>query len=109
MKTTETLHRPIGSRKKSLRDRLQQGSEVPSRNGYFRSFDGTKLFYSVEGEGKPIIFCYGLVCSSLHWTYQIEHFRKNYKTIWMDYRGHQNSEIPADLSSLTLESLATFL
>lgn len=102
----ERPRRPIGSRKKSLHDRLRPDPEVPSKNGYFRSFDGTKLFYSVEGEGKPLIFCYGLVCSSLHWTYQIESFRKNYQTVWMDYRGHQNSEIPSDLSSLTLESLA---
>jgi pimeloyl-ACP methyl ester carboxylesterase len=106
MKTTETPSRPSGARKKSLRDRLRPDSEVATRNGYFRSFDGTKLFYSIEGEGKPLIFCYGLVCSSLHWTYQIEHFRKNYKTVWMDYRGHQNSEVPEDINSLTLESLA---
>lgn len=102
---TEML-RPSGSRKKSLLDRQQTNTDVPTRNGYFRSFDGTRLFYSVEGEGKPLIFCYGLVCSSLHWTYQIEYFRKNYKAVWMDYRGHQNSEAPADLSSLTLENLA---
>ncbi len=102
----EALLRPSGSRKKSLSERLRPNSPVPSRNGYFRSFDGTKLFYSVEGEGKPIIFCYGLICSSLHWTYQIENFRRNYKAVWMDYRGHQNSEAPADVNSLTLENLA---
>ncbi len=100
------LHRPLGSRKKSLADRLRPPTNIPTRNGYFRSFDDTKLFYSVEGEGKPIIFCYGLVCSSLHWTYQIEYFRNRYKAVWMDYRGHQNSEAPKDLSTLTLESLA---
>lgn len=106
MKQTETPRRPSGSRKKSLRDRLRPESDVATKNGYFRSFDGTKLFYSVEGEGKPVVFCYGLVCSSLHWTYQIEHFRKSYKTVWMDYRGHQNSEVPEEITSLTLESLA---
>ncbi|MBS1962985.1 MAG: alpha/beta hydrolase [Bdellovibrionales bacterium] len=106
MKSTETRSRPSGSRKKSLRDRLRPETDVPTKHGYFRSFDGTKLFYSVEGEGKPLVFCYGLVCSSLHWTYQIEHFRKNYRTIWMDYRGHQNSDVPEDLGSLNLESLA---
>jgi pimeloyl-ACP methyl ester carboxylesterase len=106
MKTTEPTRRPSGTRKKSLRDRLRPETDVPTKNGYFRSFDGTKLFYSVEGEGKPLIFCYGLVCSSLHWTYQIEHFRKNYKTVWMDYRGHQHSEVPEDITSLTLENLA---
>jgi pimeloyl-ACP methyl ester carboxylesterase len=105
MNTPETP-RPSGSRKKSLRDRLRPETDVPTKNGYFRSFDGTKLFYSVEGEGKPLVFCYGLVCSSLHWTYQIEYFRKHYKTVWMDYRGHQNSDVPEDIGSLTLENLA---
>lgn len=106
MKSTDTPPRPSGSRKKSLRDRQRAEADVPTKHGYFRSFDGTKLFYSVEGEGKPLVFCYGLVCSSLHWTYQIENFRKGYKTVWMDYRGHQNSEVPGDIGSLTLESLA---
>ena len=99
--------RPKGARKRSRDNRLKQGGEESSEitHGYFKSFDGTKLFYSVEGKGKPIIFCYGLICSSLHWTYQIDHFRQNYKAVWFDYRGHQNSEAPADMDSLTLESL----
>jgi pimeloyl-ACP methyl ester carboxylesterase len=71
-----------------------------------KGFDGTRLFYSIEGQGKPLIFCYGLVCSSLHWTYQIEHFSRNYQTIWFDYRGHQNSDAPQDLSTLTVENIA---
>ena len=78
----------------------------PVTNGYFRSFDGTRLFYSIEGKGRPLIFCYGLVCSSLHWTYQIERFQRDYKTIWFDYRGHQNSDLPEDLNSLTLTNIA---
>jgi pimeloyl-ACP methyl ester carboxylesterase len=98
--------RPSGARKKSLKARGRTDDATPVRHGYFRSFDGTKLFYSEEGSGKPLIFCYGLVCSSLHWTYQIEHFRKDYRAVWMDYRGHQNSDAPEDFESLTLESLA---
>ncbi len=54
----------------------------------------------------PLIFCYGLVCSSLHWTYQIDYFRQRYKCIWFDYRGHQNSDTPTDLSTLTLDAFS---
>ncbi len=79
---------------------------VASKRGYVIGFDGTRLFYSTEGQGPPLVFCYGLVCSSLHWTYQIEHFRHQYQTIWFDYRGHQNSEVPKNLASLTLENFA---
>ena len=104
--------RPLGARKKSFFDPhsavpSQTGENTPPvTHGYVRSFDGTQLFYSVEGEGKPLIFCYGLVCSSLHWTYQIEHFRRTHRSVWFDYRGHQNSDIPKDLKSLTLENMA---
>ncbi|MBC7691602.1 MAG: alpha/beta hydrolase [Methylotenera sp.] len=112
------IPRPPGARKKSLKARQVAGGTGGSgsdpsgktkssvTHGYFKTFDGTKLFYSIEGKGKPLIFCYGLVCSSLHWTYQIDHFKENYQTIWFDYRGHQNSEAPVDLDSLTLENLA---
>ncbi|MEK7690416.1 MAG: alpha/beta hydrolase [Bdellovibrionota bacterium] len=97
--------RPTGARK----TRVKNGSaaERPAVNhGYFRGYDGTKLFYSTEGKGRPLVFCYGLVCSSLHWTYQIEYFSRQYQTIWFDYRGHQNSDTPKDLKSLTLEGIA---
>src|SRR3954468_11943350 len=98
--------RPQGARKRSGLDKASDRSRPPVIHGYIRSFDGTKLFYSVEGKGKPLVFCYGLVCSSLHWTYQVEHFRNNYQAIWFDYRGHQNSEIPKNLDSLTLGNIA---
>jgi pimeloyl-ACP methyl ester carboxylesterase len=107
------LLRPPGSRKKSLAQRLGRArpegpaSSAPDpRHGYVRSFDGTRLFYCVEGEGPPLVFCYGLVCSSLHWTYQIEHFRHTHRTVWLDYRGHHNSETPRDLKALTLGNFA---
>ena len=104
--TSPLKPRPKGARKQSLTQRLQSADKPAITHGFFKSFDGTKIFYSVEGQGKPLVFCYGLVCSSLHWTYQIEHLRKTHKTIWFDYRGHHNSEVPADLNSLTLENIS---
>ncbi|MEO5970636.1 MAG: alpha/beta hydrolase [Bdellovibrionia bacterium] len=101
--------RPRGARKKSFSNREFPDGRPPVTHGYVKSFDGTKLFYSIEGKGKPLVFCYGLVCSSLHWTYQIEHFQQDYKAIWFDYRGHQNSEVPKNLDSLTLENIASDL
>ena len=75
-------------------------------NSFFKTFDGTKLFYSVEGKGPPLIFCYGLVCSKLHWSYQVEYFKKYYTVIWFDYRGHHNSDFPKSESDLTLGNIA---
>src|SRR4051794_37182643 len=100
--------RPIGARKRGngIGETKQEESQPPISHGYVKSFDGTKLFYSAEGRGKPLVFCYGLICSSLHWTYQIDHFKSTHRAIWFDYRGHQNSEAPKDLKNLTLKNIA---
>lgn len=106
------IPRPPGARKKSIGEksaRLRSSPAAPATSGYYKSFDGTRLFYSVEGQGRPLIFCYGLVCSSLHWTYQIQHFNQRYQTVWFDYRGHQNSDTPKDLKTLTLSNMAADL
>jgi non-heme chloroperoxidase len=103
------IPRPRGARKKSFSNREFPDGRPPVTHGFVKSLDGTKLFYSIEGKGKPLVFCYGLVCSSLHWTYQIEHFQQDYQAIWFDYRGHQNSEVPKNLDSLTLENIASDL
>lgn len=76
------------------------------RNGFFKTFDGTRLFYSIEGSGPPLVFCYGLVCSKLHWSYQMEYFKKHYTVIWFDYRGHHRSETPANPEALTIDNMA---
>ncbi len=98
--------RPPGAKFESTSDKLPR---ISIKNGYFLANDGTRLFYSVEGKGKPLVFVYGLVCSSLHWTYQIEHFRNHYQTIWFDYRGHNHSQTPKDLSSLSVHQMAADL
>ena len=83
-------------------------SEILLEQGYFRSADGLRLYYQVEGpkDAPPLLFCYGLVCSKLQWKYQMEHFKKNFRVIYMDYRGHGQSEKPEDVRSVTIENLA---
>ncbi len=76
------------------------------QNGFYKTFDGTRLFYSVEGSGPPLLFCYGLVCSKLHWSYQMDYFKKNYTVIWFDYRGHHRSDAPAKPEALTIDNIA---
>lgn len=76
------------------------------RHGFLKSFDGTRIFYAIEGQTlarpTPLVFVYGLVCSSLHWTYQIDYFRRTHQTIWFDYRGHHNSDTPENIESISL-------
>lgn len=75
--------------------------------GTFRTFDGTKIYFQSEGDGKvPLVFCYGLICSNLHWKYQFQALKEKYRCIWFDYRGHHRSEMPEDPESLNLQAMA---
>ena len=75
----------------------------PSRKGVFKSRDGTPIYYEVFGDGRPLLFCYGLLCRREHWRHQLEYFRGKYQIIQFDYRGHQYSGRPANDRHLTLE------
>ena len=89
-----------------FKEELSLGGGYPIQFGSVESFDGTPIFYCVEGEGEPLVFCYGIACSTLHWTYQIDYFRKNYKCIWFDYRGHRNTPLPENNTNMTVEACA---
>ncbi len=74
-------------------------------NSYFRSYDGTKIYYEVRGEGEPIVLIYGIACLINHWHFQIEELSKKHKVICYDLRGHHKSDVPMNVGSLSLESL----
>lgn len=88
----------------SFHDESTWSQDMPVSFGTIPSFDGSPIFYCVEGKGKPLVFAYGVACSSLHWTYQIDYFRKNYQCIWFDYRGHRRSPVPENLETLNIDS-----
>lgn len=75
----------------------------PKEKGIFPSRDGTKLYYEVRGNGKPLVLCYGLTCRMEHWRYQLEYFARRYEVYTLDYRGHHRSGMPANERHLTLE------
>lgn len=79
---------------------------TPKQTGTFRSFDGTRIYYEVRGEGFPIILNYGIGCLINHWRPQIKHFSQNYKVITYDYRAHHRSEIPENREHLSIDALA---
>ena len=81
-------------------------NKILKNTGYFKSFDGTRIYYEVRGEGKPIVLCYGIGCLINHWTHQINHFSKTHKVITFDYRAHHKSEPPQDRTQLTLDAHA---
>jgi pimeloyl-ACP methyl ester carboxylesterase len=79
---------------------------IKKETGYFKSFDGTKLYYEVRGSGQPIVMCYGIGCLINHWRPQIKQFSEKFQTIAFDYRAHHKSEIPSDRTQVTIDALA---
>jgi pimeloyl-ACP methyl ester carboxylesterase len=80
--------------------------QISKDSGYFKSADGTRIYYEVRGEGPPIILCYGIGCIMNHWQHQIKRFSKKYRVITFDYRAHQKSEIPLDREHLSIDYFA---
>lgn len=79
---------------------------ISKSTGYFKSYDGTRIYYEVRGSGRPIVFAYGIGCLINHWRHQIKHFSQYYQTIVLDYRAHHKSEIPQDHSKISIDALA---
>jgi 3-oxoadipate enol-lactonase len=57
--------------------------------------NGTKLFYEEDGEGEPLILLHGLTSSHLMYKEEMEFFKKYFRVIALDSRGHGKSEKPA--------------
>lgn len=79
---------------------------ILKKTGTFRSFDGTKIYYEVRGEGEPIVFVYGIGCVMNHWVHQTQAFSRSHQVILFDYRAHHKSQIPVNPEALKLEDLA---
>ncbi len=54
--------------------------------------DGIKIYYEDCGKGDTIIFCHGLNSSHLKIKNFIDEFKKDYRCIYYDQRGHESSE-----------------
>ena len=79
---------------------------INKETGYFKSFDGTRIYYERRGEGPPIVFVYGIGCLINHWQKQIRYFSEKNQTIVFDYRAHHKSDTPEDHSQISIEALA---
>ena len=79
-----------------------QSIPQPVEQGFAKGEDGTALYYSVYGEGRPLLLCYGLTCRREHWHYQLSHFAKTHQVILFDYRGHHASSVPLNDQNITI-------
>lgn len=61
------------------------------RNGYITVKDGTRIFYTIFGDGEPVLFLHGNGGSSRFFQYQVGSFRKAFQLVFIDSRGHGKS------------------
>lgn len=66
-------------------------------SAFFTSFDGTKIYYEVKGEGAPIILVHGFTNNAQSWKHGALYpalLKKGYKVIILDQRGNGQSDKP---------------
>jgi pimeloyl-ACP methyl ester carboxylesterase len=63
-----------------------------SHNMPMLDVDGINLFYTVKGEGIPIVFIHPPLLTSANFMYQTDELSQKYKVITFDIRGHGRSE-----------------
>ncbi len=74
-------------------------SKFPTDSNYFSSFDGTKIYYEVRGEGKPVLLVHGFIVNSNSWKHAALYtdlLNHGYKVIILDMRGNGKSDKPHD-------------
>lgn len=64
---------------------------------FFTSFDSTKIYYEVKGNGKPVVLVHGFIVNSQSWkrtTLYNDLINAGYKVILIDLRGNGRSDKP---------------
>jgi pimeloyl-ACP methyl ester carboxylesterase len=68
-------------------------------SGYYKSFDNTKIYYEIRGEGEPIVLVHGFVVNGESWkrgALYNDLLKSGYKVITFDMRGNGKSDKPHD-------------
>ena len=70
---------------------------------HFASFDGTRLAFHTEGEGRPVLLLHGLFSSAqmnwIKWGHGARLAAAGFKAIMLDFRVHGESEAPREASA----------
>ena len=84
------------SRREALRNVKWHRLENPAYGSFFRSFDGTKIYYEETGQGKPIVLLHGFVVNATMWKLSTRQqlAEAGYRVIVPDLRGNGYSDKP---------------
>jgi len=76
-----------------------QINNATDSGAYFKSFDGTKIYYEVRGTGEPVLLVHGFIVNGQSWK-RTELYKdllaQGYKVIILDQRGNGFSDKPHD-------------
>lgn len=60
----------------------------------YLQINNTRLFYTIKGEGEPLVLLHGSFTDLRIWDYQVDSLASKYKVICYDQRGYGKSDIP---------------
>src|SRR4030095_4654731 len=72
-------------------------AQVDSVTGYFKSFDGTKIYYEVRGKGMAVVLVHGFIVNGESWKRTVlfkDLLNAGYQVISFDMRGNGKSDKP---------------
>lgn len=70
------------------------GGPLAAETGYVTVSDGTRIYYQVEGEGKPVVLMHGWSGSNRFFDKNFESLAKEFRVYRIDIRGHGDSDKP---------------
>jgi pimeloyl-ACP methyl ester carboxylesterase len=84
-------------------------AQATEEGEYFTSFDGTKIYYEVKGDGYPVILIHGFSGTGQGWkscaVYE-DLLKAGYKVILIDQRGNGHSDKPHNESAYASDAEA---
>ena len=76
-----------------------QNQPLTDTGSFFKSFDGTKIYYEVKGYGEPVLLVHGFIVNGQSWK-RTELYKdllnEGYRVIILDQRGNGFSDKPHD-------------
>jgi pimeloyl-ACP methyl ester carboxylesterase len=79
-------------------------------SGFAEAPDGTRIHWSVVGDGAPaLVCCDGIGCDGFAWKYIARDFATRHRIVRWHYRGHGRSGIPKDASRVGFDDISSDL
>ena len=78
-----------------------------AESGFTEGADGTRIHYSVVGQGGPtLVCCDGIGCDGFAWKYIVRDFAPSHRIVRWHYRGHGRSGVPQDRSKVGFDDIS---